>query len=190
MNKSIRTKKTLRMLSMRFSDGGATPPADPPAPPAAPPADPPAERTFTRDELNRAVAAEKVKAVEAYKLQAEQEKAEAEKLAKMNADEKLTHAQQQAQAATAELNAYKLKAEATRIAAEAGLPASFLDMVDFRIMKAEEVNALIEKMAKDFKASTEALLNEKLKQSPPETHHQSADAPKTLKEAIAAAMHK
>lgn len=221
MNKGLRakTRRTLRMLSMRFTDGGAAAASSASAATstgyagsstataqsasaqassaASTNATPPAagqegqtEKTFTRDELNRAVAAEKAKAIESYKAQMEQEKAEAERLAKMNADEKLAHAQQQAQEALAELNAYKLKAEAQRIAAEAGLPASFLEPVDFRTAKAEEVSALIDKMAKDYKASVEAALNEKLKQSPPQTHTNTAVPPKTLKDAIAAAMQK
>ena len=49
------------------------------------------EKTFTRDELNKIVSTEKMKALEEYKAQVEAEKTEAEKLAKMKSDEKLQY---------------------------------------------------------------------------------------------------
>ena len=49
------------------------------------------EKTFTRDELNKIVNAERSKVLEEYKAQVEAEKTEAEKLAKMKSDEKLQY---------------------------------------------------------------------------------------------------
>lgn len=164
----FKRRKTLQMLSERFSNGGAQPPADPPT---DPPADPPtADKTYTRDELNKIITAEKAKAIEAFKAQTAAEQAEAEKLAKMKTDEKLAYSEQQAANALAELNAYKLKAEAVKVASSAGLPAEFLDSVDFKSAKAEDVNALIEGMSKAFTGAVETAMNEKLKQKPPESH--------------------
>ena len=167
-------KRTLQMLSMRFSNGGAQPPADPPPADPAPADPPPADKTFTRDELNKIVAAEKTKAVETFKAQTAAEQAEAEKLSKMKSDEKLAYSEQQAKNALTELNAYKLKAEAVKVASSSGLPTEFLDSVDFKNAKAEDVNALIEKMSKAFTGAVETALNEKLKQKPPESHNPGA----------------
>jgi len=190
MNSSFHRRKDISLLSRRFAgEEGAPLPLAPqpnqtPAPAPEPQPTPPApEKTFTRDELNRIVNAEKNKAVEAYRLQLEEEKAEADKLAKMKADERLAYAESQAKEAAAELNAYKLKIEAVKAAAEAGLPASFLEPVDFRAATADGLNSLIERMAGDFKAAVEAALNSRLRQAPPETHRQEPQA-KTLRDAL------
>lgn len=131
-------------------------------------------KTFTRDELNKIVAAEKAKALEGYRLQVQAERDEAEKLSRMKAEEKLAYEKQQAEekanSALAELNAYKLKDEAVKIAQQKQLPLSFLDDLDFKSLKAEQVDDVISSRAKAFQAAVESALNERLKQSPPETH--------------------
>lgn len=131
------------------------------------------EKTFTRDELNKIVFAEKTKALDEYKAQMEAEKTEAEKLAKMKSDEKLQYqlekSNEEKNNALAELNAYKLKEEAMKIASEKGLDVSLLAYFDFKTLKAEEVNSKIEDISVAFNKAVEKAVNEKLKEESPTT---------------------
>ena len=136
--------------------------------------DPPSEKTFSRDEVNRMISAEKAKAREAAEAEFRAHQAEAEKLARMKEDERAAYEKQQAEerAAKAEsaLNAYRLKDEAVKIANEVKLPLSFLENIDFASATAEQVSARIDAMTADFNRAVEARLNAKLKQPAPETH--------------------
>ena len=129
------------------------------------------EKTFTRDELNKIVSAEKTKALDEYKAQVEAEKTEAEKLAKMKSDEKLQYqlekSNEEKNNALAELNAYKLKEEAIKIASEKGLDVSLLAYFDFKNLKAEEVNSKIDEISNAFNKAVEKAVNEKLKEDSP-----------------------
>lgn len=98
----------------------------------------------------------------------EAEKTEAEKLAKMKAEEKLQYELDKTNKAKddaiAELNAYKLEREAVDIATEKHLPISFLKNIDFRRIKAEEINDKIEGMSRDFQEAVEKAVNDRLKE--------------------------
>ena len=98
----------------------------------------------------------------------EAEKSEAEKLAKMKAEEKLQYELEKSNKAKddaiSELNAYKLENEAINIATEKKLPVSFLKNIDFRSVKAEEINDKIEVMTKAFQEEVEKAVNERLKE--------------------------
>lgn len=163
---------------------GEAVPAEQPAEQPAPQADEnqetkPAEeeKTFSRDEVNRMISAEKAKAREAALAELEAKHAEAEKLAKMKEDERAAYEKQQAEEraanAEAELNAYRLKEEAVKIANETKLPISFLNNIDFRNATAEQVNTRIGEMTADFNKEVEARLNQRIKQPAPETHMSS-----------------
>ena len=67
------------------------------------------------------------------------------------------------------MNAYKLQAEASKLANAAGLPLEFLDTIDFRTAKAETVKGTVENLASVFKKAVEAAVNERLKQPAPKT---------------------
>lgn len=131
------------------------------------------EKTFTRDELNKIVSTEKAKALEQYKAQVEAEKTEAEKLAKMKSDEKLQYqlekSNEEKNNALAELNAYKLKEEAVKIASEKGLEVSLLNLIDFKTVTAEKLNENLDNLSNVFNKAVEKAVNEKLKEDTPIT---------------------
>ena len=131
------------------------------------------EKTFTRDELNKIVSAEKTKALEEYKAQVEADKSEAEKLAKMKSDEKLQYqlekSNKEKEDALAELNAFKLKDKALEIAKEKGLDSSLLAYFDYKTIKAEELNSKIDEISTTFNKAVEKAVNERLKEETPTT---------------------
>jgi len=101
------------------------------------------------------------------------EKTEAEKLAKMNKEQKLEYEaqkeKQEKENALAELNAYKMKEQATKIASEKGLEVSLLDLIDFRTITAEKLNENIDNLSIVFNKAVERTVNERLKEDTPTT---------------------
>lgn len=144
-------------------------------------------KTFTRDEVNKIVNAETNKALEKYKEQVEAEKTEAEKLAKMKSDEKLQYQLKKEKSekddALAELNAYKLKEEAIKVASENGLDVSLLNLINFKTTTAEELNTNIENMTSVFNKAVEKAVNERLKEDTPITKTTSTIDKKTISRA-------
>ena len=102
-----------------------------------------------------------------------QRQQEADRLANMTEAERVQHehdeAIRRADEAEQALNAYKLQAEASKLANAAGLPLEFLDTIDFRTAKAETVKGTVENLASVFKKAVEAAVNERLKQPAPKT---------------------
>ncbi len=123
-------------------------------------------------EFDRKVAKSTEKAKAKWQKEAERERSEAEALAKMTEDEKHQHEIKKLDAerkqAVAELNAYKLKDEAQKIAAEKGLDVSLLDMIDFSSSNAESVNDKIKVIESAFNKAVEKAVNEKLRQPRPQ----------------------
>ena len=101
------------------------------------------------------------------------EKTEAEKLAKMNKEQKLEYEAQKANKekdnALAELNAYKLKEQALTIASEKGLEVSLLNLIDFKTVTAEKLSENIDNLSAVFNKAVEKAVNEKLKEDTPIT---------------------
>jgi hypothetical protein len=101
------------------------------------------------------------------------EKTEAEKLAKMNKEQKLEYEVQKANKekdnANAELNAYKLKEQALTIASEKGLDVSLLNLIDFKSITAEKLNESIDNLSNVFNKAVEKAVNAKLKEDTPIT---------------------
>ena len=99
------------------------------------------------------------------------EKSEAEKLAKMNKEQKLEYQAQKERTdkekALAELNAYKLKEQAIKIASDKGLDISLLTFFNFETVKAEEINLKIEEVSNAFNKAVEKAVNERLKEDTP-----------------------
>lgn len=99
------------------------------------------------------------------------EKTEAEKLAKMNKEQKLEYQAQKAEQekanALAELNAYKLKEQALKIAGEKGLDVSLLNFFNFSTAKADELNEKIDEISNAFNKAVERAVNERLKEDTP-----------------------
>ena len=99
------------------------------------------------------------------------EKSEAEKLAKMNKEQKLEYQAQKAEKeksdALAELNAYKLKEQALKIAGDKGLDLSLLNFFNFSTEKADTLNTKIDEISNAFNKAVEKAVNERLKEDIP-----------------------
>ncbi len=101
----------------------------------------------------------------------EEAKTEAEKLAKMNADQKAEYEQEQRETKIAEREAEitrrELRASALETLAEKGLPKQLADILVFS--DAESTNASIDAVEKAFRESVEVGVNERLKGNPLKT---------------------
>ena len=104
------------------------------------------------------------------KLQAE--KTEAEKLAKMDADQRLKYELNKEKSEKAELqsklNAINLYKTASDIAVEKELPIGYLDLIDFSKESAETITSKIEKLQELRNKDLQSYLNSKLKQPTPQ----------------------
>lgn len=122
-------------------------------------------------EFDRKLENAKKKWEKSWQEKAEAEKSEAERLAKMSEQEKQQDAINKAikakEDAEAELNAYKLKEEAQKIATEKGLDLGLLNIIDYSKESAESVKTKIDDIEKVFKKAIESSVNEKLKQTAP-----------------------
>lgn len=107
-----------------------------------------------------------------YEAKLAKEKSEAEKLAQMDADQKIQYELEKAKAEKDELqsqlNAINLYKTASGIATEKGLPIGYLDLVDFAKESAETITAKIDKLQELRQKDLEAYLNSKLKQDTPQ----------------------
>lgn len=114
----------------------------------------------------------KTKWEEEYQKKMEEEKSEADKLAKMKENEKYEYAINQANKkmndAIAELNAYKLREEVFNRASEKGLNTSLLSDLDFKTLKAEDIDNIIETRKSAFDKAVENAMNERYKEKTPE----------------------
>lgn len=115
------------------------------------------------------------------------EKTEAEKLEKMNKEQRLEYQAQkekkEKENAIAELNAYKLKEQALSIASEKGLDVSLLNLINFKTITAEELNTNIDNMTTIFNKAVEKVVNERLKEDTPITKTNSTIDKKTISRA-------
>ena len=85
--------------------------------------------------------------------------------------------------ALAELNAYKLKEEAIKVASDKGLDVSLLNYFNFKTEKAEDINTKIEEISIAFNKAVEKAVNEKLKEDTPITKTTSSIDKKTISRA-------
>ena len=113
------------------------------------------------------------KAKEQWKLEQDEQKSEAEKLASMNEKQKseyeLKKANKERDNALAELNAYQLKEQALTIASEKGLDVNLLNLIDFKTVTAEKLSENIDNLSAVFNKAVEKAVNEKLKEDTPIT---------------------
>ncbi len=97
--------------------------------------------------------------------------AEAEKLAKMDKDEKEKYEKEQLEKKIAEYeareNARTLKDEAINIASQKEIPISYLELINFETMNAEQVKSAIETIETLRNKDRENYLNNALKQKTP-----------------------
>lgn len=130
------------------------------------------EITFTPEQQVRIDALiAKTIAKERSKAEADVEKAktEAEKLAKMNADQKAEYERQQREAKLtereAEITKRELRASALETLAEKGLPKGLADILNYT--DADSTKESLDAVETAFRAAVEAGVNERLKGNPP-----------------------
>ena len=96
---------------------------------------------------------------------------EAEKLAKMDAEQKakyeLKKANEERDSAIAKLNAYELKNTAIKIAQEKGLDISLLEDIDYSKQTAETITTIIETKKTVFDKALEKAIKDKFKEKSP-----------------------
>ncbi|MBS5863011.1 MAG: DUF4355 domain-containing protein [Firmicutes bacterium] len=130
------------------------------------------EKTYTRDEVNKMINAEKQKERQAMLEEMEAKKAEADKLAKMDEDQKKSYELEQERArankAENELNAYRLKDETIRQANQRGISLGYIDTIDFSRETAESINSKLDIFEKVSKAEREKAISEYSKEPPPQ----------------------
>ena len=96
---------------------------------------------------------------------------EAEKLAKMDAEQKakyeLKKANEERDSAIAKLNAYELKNTAIKIAQEKGLDISLLEDIDYSKQTAETINTIIDTKKAVFDKALEKAIKDRFKEKSP-----------------------
>lgn len=121
------------------------------------------EKTFNRDELAKIMAAEKEK----WKAELEAEKTQAEKLAKMNAEEKIAFERDKLKAELEELRQEKAKSEMTKTArgmlAEADINISEDLLATLVTEEAEVTKTNVDSFIKSFKEEVDKAVKEALK---------------------------
>jgi len=131
--------------------------------------EPKKEKLYTRAEV------ENIKKAEREIILKEQEikRTEAEKLAKMDADEKhkyeLEKATKEKEEALSKLNAYELKEEASKIAREKGVPQSLINIIDYTKENAESIKTKIEEIEVVYKQALQEGINDRMKEKTPKT---------------------
>lgn len=110
-----------------------------------------------------------------WEAELEAKQSEADKLAKMKEDERkdyeIEKARKEKEEAEARLNAYELKEEAIKMAnaPETQVDVSLLNLIDFRNIKAEQVEPTIKNIKKGFDSAVENEVNKRLKETTPKT---------------------
>lgn len=126
-------------------------------------------KTFTQEELNRAISARLSQQKEKHEKILAEKLSEAEKLAKMNAEQKADYEKQQLEKQMAEREAMiarrELLAEAKEQLSRKDLPAELIDCLDFS--SAENCNKSLAAVENAFMSSVEKKINGKLRHSPP-----------------------
>lgn len=129
------------------------------------------ERVYSRSEVNKMLNAERNKVRAEVLQEAETKKTEAEKLAKMDAEQKLNYELEKSRAEVetykSQINALTLSKEATSYATEKGLPIGYIEDFDFAKETAESVKDKIDKLVELRSKDLSNYLNDKLKQPVP-----------------------
>lgn len=111
-------------------------------------------------------------AIENAKAQWQEAQSEAEKLAKMDADQKLKYEMNklrtQNEQLTGQINASNLYKQANVIARDMNIPASYLDLIDFTKETAESVSAKLNKIAETRTKDLESYMASKFRQKTPQ----------------------
>ena len=127
------------------------------------------EKLYTRAEVEQIKKAER----DIILKEQEEKRTEAEKLAKMDADEKhkyeLEKERERANNAESKLNAYELKEEAIKIAGAKELPISLLSVIDYSKENAESIKTKIDEIEVVYKQAIQTGINDRMKEKTPKT---------------------
>lgn len=126
-----------------------------------------------QSEFDKKLEGARLKWETSWKEKAEAEKSEAERLAKLTESERqkelLAQSEQARTKAESELNSFRLKEQAQKIAKEKNLDIDLLNVIDFSKENADTVKEKIDSLDSVFKKAIENAVNERLKQSAPRT---------------------
>lgn len=129
------------------------------------------EKMYSRSEVNKMINAEKNKIKNELLQEYETKKSEAEKLAKMDAEQKLNYELEQSkkenESLKSQLNSMTLRTQANTYASEKGLPIGYIEDFDFAKETADSVKEKIDKLIKVRSSDLDGYLKDKLKQQPP-----------------------
>lgn len=130
------------------------------------------DRRMTKG-ITTALAKKEAELRKQWELEQDEKLSEAEKLASMTEKQKyeyeLKKISKERDNALANLNAYELKNQTLKIAEEKGLPSSLVETLDFKQIKAEDVEGKIDSLCDVFKKAVENAVNERLKEPTPTT---------------------
>jgi len=128
---------------------------------------------YYQSEFDKKVAKALETAKTKWEQDAEVKRTEAEKLAKMDAEEKhkyeLEKERKEKEEAISKLNAYELKEEAIKIASEKELPISLLNVIDYRKENAESIKTKIDEIEVVYKQAIQNGINDRMKEKTPKT---------------------
>ena len=129
------------------------------------------EKTYSRSEVNKMMNAEREKLKAELLQEYESKKSEAEKLAKMDTEQKLGYELEQSnkkiEKLESELKAKDLKEQADSYAEEKGLPLGYLKGYDYARETAESIKEKIDNLVATRRNDLDGYLKDKLKQNPP-----------------------
>lgn len=161
--------KHIKLLSMdlqRFADDVDNPDVDETSKDEKIKDDEKQEKTFTRAELGKVIAAEKAKWEKDFEAKLEKEKSEAARLAKLSKDEREKEEENKRIKAIEEreknVQLAELRIETKSELANSGLPESFVDFV--LTEKAEDIQSNIANLKKHFDEELEKAVNLRLVQ--------------------------
>jgi hypothetical protein len=146
----------------------------------------PTAKTFTQEELNAII--DKRLERERKDAQARIDKAvtEAQKLAKMSADERAEHERQELQKKLsereAEITKRELRAEAKSQLSDKGLPVELAEVLPYT--DADTTNAALVAVEKVFRAAVEKAVTDRMRGSAPQTNNGPQQGGKTLQEEL------
>lgn len=117
-----------------------------------------------------------------YDQRLQAEKTEAEKLAKMDAEQRAKYDLKKVQDELAEtkskLNSIELYKTASDIATSKGLPIDYLNLVDFSKQTADTINSTIDKLVEVRNKDMKEYLQRNLREQPPASHKENAGGEK------------
>ena len=129
------------------------------------------KRTFTQEELNDIIEGRLAKAKKAWDKEQADKQSEAEKLAKMDADQKKTYEFEKKlkdlEKREAEITRRELKSQALEMMAQKNLPSSLVDLLD--LTDADKCKASIDAVEKAFSQAVQTDVDNKLKGDRPIT---------------------